>query len=51
MGYTWEIDAHLQLKRAYALEPPFGTREDWADTHGRDPRSLAVAAPGVLVPH
>ena len=32
MGYTWEIDAHLYLKRAYALEPAFGTRDDWADT-------------------
>ena len=32
MGYTWEIDAHLFLKRAYALEPAFGTRDDWADT-------------------
>jgi hypothetical protein len=21
MGYTWEVDAHLFLKRAYALEP------------------------------
>src|SRR3954452_9296013 len=32
MGYTWEIDAHLFLKRAYALEPAFGTRDEWADT-------------------
>jgi alkylation response protein AidB-like acyl-CoA dehydrogenase len=32
MGFTWEIDAHLFLKRAYALEPAFGTRDDWADT-------------------
>jgi len=31
MGYTSEIDAHLFLKRAYALEPAFGTRDDWAD--------------------
>ncbi|MEI7592084.1 MAG: acyl-CoA dehydrogenase family protein [Actinomycetes bacterium] len=31
MGYTWEVDAHLYLKRAYALEPAFGTRDDWAD--------------------
>ena len=31
MGYTWEIDAHLMLKRAYVLEPAFGTRDDWAD--------------------
>lgn len=31
MGYTWEVDAHLFLKRAYALEPAFGTRDDWAD--------------------
>lgn len=31
MGYTWEIDAHLFFKRAYALEPLFGSREDCAD--------------------
>ena len=31
MGYTWEIDAHLQLKRAYALDPVFGGRDDQAD--------------------
>jgi alkylation response protein AidB-like acyl-CoA dehydrogenase len=31
MGYTWEIDAHLHLKRAYALEPAFGTREQMAE--------------------
>jgi alkylation response protein AidB-like acyl-CoA dehydrogenase len=31
MGYTWEIDAHLMLKRAYVLESSFGTRDDWAD--------------------
>ena len=32
MGYTWEVDAHLFFKRAYALEPLFGSREDCADT-------------------
>jgi alkylation response protein AidB-like acyl-CoA dehydrogenase len=32
MGYTWEVDAHLFFKRAYALEPLFGSREEWADT-------------------
>lgn len=31
MGYTWEVDAHLHLKRAYALEPQFGSRDDWAE--------------------
>lgn len=31
MGYTWEVDAHLHLKRAYAVEPLFGTRDDWAE--------------------
>ena len=31
MGYTWEVDAHLHLKRAYALEPLFGTREEWSE--------------------
>jgi alkylation response protein AidB-like acyl-CoA dehydrogenase len=31
MGYTWEVDAQLYFKRAYALEPDFGSREDCAD--------------------
>jgi alkylation response protein AidB-like acyl-CoA dehydrogenase len=31
MGYTWEVDAHLFFKRAYALEPLFGSREQWAE--------------------
>jgi len=31
MGYTWEVDAHLFLKRAYALEPLFGSVDDCAD--------------------
>lgn len=31
MGYTWEVDAHLHLKRAYALEPLFGTRDEWSE--------------------
>lgn len=31
MGYTWEVDAHLYFKRAYALEPTFGSREECAD--------------------
>ena len=31
MGYTWEVDAHLVLKRAYALEPSFGSGEAWAE--------------------
>jgi hypothetical protein len=26
MGYTWEGDAHLYLKRARLLEHTFGTR-------------------------
>jgi len=31
MGFTWEVDAHLFLKRAYALEPVFGSRDEHAD--------------------
>jgi len=31
MGYTWEIDAHLHLKRAYALDPCFGSRDEHAE--------------------
>jgi alkylation response protein AidB-like acyl-CoA dehydrogenase len=32
MGYTWEVDAHLLLKRAYVLEAAFGGRDEWSDT-------------------
>ena len=28
MGFTWEIDAHLYLKRAWVLDTHFGTPED-----------------------
>ena len=31
MGYTWEVDAHLLLKRAYVLDTSFGGRDEWAD--------------------
>ena len=31
MGYTWEVDAHLLLKRAYVLEPLFGSREELSE--------------------
>lgn len=31
MGYTWEVDAHLFLKRAYVLEPLFGSTAACAD--------------------
>ena len=31
MGYTWEVDAHLFFKRAYALAPEFGSVDDWSE--------------------
>ena len=31
MGFTWEVDAHLLFKRAYALEPQFDPRDVWAE--------------------
>ncbi len=31
MGYTWEIDAHLFLKRAWVLETAFGSAVDHAE--------------------
>jgi alkylation response protein AidB-like acyl-CoA dehydrogenase len=31
MGFTWEVDAHLHLKRAYVLESAFGERDSWSD--------------------
>jgi len=31
MGFTWEVDAHLYLKRAWVLETQFGGADDHAD--------------------
>lgn len=31
MGYTWEVDAHLFLKRAWVLATVFGSADDHAD--------------------
>lgn len=31
MGYTWEVDAHLYLKRAWVLEPTFGSADHHAE--------------------
>ena len=32
MGFTWEVDVHLYLKRAWALDTVFGTGDMHADT-------------------
>jgi alkylation response protein AidB-like acyl-CoA dehydrogenase len=31
MGYTWEVDAHLYVKRAWALATTYGTSDEHAD--------------------
>jgi hypothetical protein len=31
MGYTWEVDAHLYLKRAAVLATRFGRHDDLAE--------------------
>ena len=31
MGFTWEVDAHLYLKRAWALTPCFGSLDEHAE--------------------
>jgi acyl-CoA dehydrogenase-like protein len=31
MGYTWEVDSHLYLKRAWVLDPLFGSSDAHAD--------------------
>jgi alkylation response protein AidB-like acyl-CoA dehydrogenase len=31
MGYTWEVDVHLYLKRAWVLETHFGTGDEHCD--------------------
>lgn len=35
MGYTWEVDAHLYLKRAWVLDPAFGTPAEHAEAMAR----------------
>ena len=35
MGYTWEVDAHLHLKRAWSLDTVFGTAAEHADALAR----------------
>ena len=32
MGFTWEVDAHLFLKRAWLLDTVFGSADHHADT-------------------
>jgi alkylation response protein AidB-like acyl-CoA dehydrogenase len=32
MGFTWEVDIHLYLKRAWLLDTVFGTPDEHADT-------------------
>jgi alkylation response protein AidB-like acyl-CoA dehydrogenase len=32
MGFTWEVDVHLYLKRAWVLDTTFGTADAHADT-------------------
>ena len=32
MGFTWEIDAHLHVKRAWALDTTFGSASEHADS-------------------
>ena len=31
MGFTWEVDAHLYMKRAWVLETMFGSADDAAE--------------------
>ncbi|MCU1428967.1 MAG: acyl-CoA dehydrogenase family protein, partial [Actinomycetia bacterium] len=31
MGFTWEVDVHLYLKRAWALDSRFGSRDAHCD--------------------
>jgi alkylation response protein AidB-like acyl-CoA dehydrogenase len=35
MGYTWEVDAHLFLKRAVLLQTRFGRNDEWAESIAR----------------
>lgn len=35
MGYTWEVDAHLYVKRAWVLATAFGSSDEHAETLAR----------------
>jgi alkylation response protein AidB-like acyl-CoA dehydrogenase len=35
MGFTWEVDVHLLLKRAWVLDTVFGSRDEHADALAR----------------
>jgi alkylation response protein AidB-like acyl-CoA dehydrogenase len=35
MGFTWEVDAHLYVKRAWVLETQFGSIDDAAEVVAR----------------
>ncbi|HEY5011846.1 MAG TPA: acyl-CoA dehydrogenase family protein [Acidimicrobiia bacterium] len=32
MGFTWEVDVHLYLKRAWVLDTHFGSCDHWSDS-------------------
>ena len=34
MGFTWEVDVHLYLKRAWVLDTHFGSADASADLLG-----------------
>jgi len=42
MGYTWEVDVHLYLKRAWVLDTHFGTGDEHADAIARSLPDLTV---------
>ena len=43
MGFTWEVDVHLFLKRAWVLETHFGSGDHHAD-------AIAASLPGARRP-
>jgi alkylation response protein AidB-like acyl-CoA dehydrogenase len=43
MGFTWEVDVHLYLKRAWLLDTVFGSTDEHAD---RVAATLVLGAPG-----
>lgn len=47
MGFTWEVDVHLYLKRAWVLDTVFGSAHEHADTVAA---SLSLSAPIAPVP-
>ena len=47
MGFTWEVDVHLYLKRAWVLDTVFGSGDSHADAVAATSRPVSAAEPPI----